>query len=258
MIKLLLLPLIVLLQACAFKSAAVGQLDTFIEYQTGSRLDLYLHQKQQLEKDVNTLLTEQQKSLTDVKELLNSIDLKREDELQVQWGKLTQLYHRVALAYAQVFSTHLASLDGAQQKTFFAKMKEENQEIKERNKERSVENLSERVEYFLGSINDKQRAILKQHLPAINLRAKARLKRRESLHKSFKKIFELNQTNELKRTQIYQAFVSYQDDTLKTQDSLFALIKDIAVHSNEQQKKTFLEKKQEVLELVNLFEKAEY
>ena len=47
MIKLLLLPLIVLLQACAFKSAAVGQLDTFIEYQTGSRLDLYLHQKQQ-------------------------------------------------------------------------------------------------------------------------------------------------------------------------------------------------------------------
>ncbi|MFP5490113.1 MAG: hypothetical protein ACLGG0_01330 [Bacteriovoracia bacterium] len=258
MIKLLLLPLIVLLHACAFKSAAVGQLDTFIEYQTGSRLDLYLHQKQQLEKDVNTLLTEQQKSLSDVKELLNSIDLKQEDELKTQWAKLTQLYHRVALAYAQVFSTHLAALDGAQQKTFFAKMKEENQEIKERNSERSVDKLSERVEYFLGSINDKQREVLKVHLPAINLRAKARLKRRETLHKTFKSIFDQKLTNELKRTQIYQAFVTYQDDTLKSQDSFFAVIKDIAIHSNEEQKKTFLEKKQEVLELVNLFEKAEY
>lgn len=258
MIKLLLLPLIVLLQACAFKSAAVGQLDTFIEYQTASRLDLYLHQKQQLEKDVNTLLTQQQKSLSEVKQLLNAIDLKNEAELKSQWDQITLLYHRVALAYAQIFSKYLASLDGNQQKSFFAKMKEENQEIKQKNRERSVENLSERVEYFLGSINNKQREVLKQHLTLLNQRAKARLKRRELLHKNFKKILEQKQTTESARAQIYQAFVNYQDDTLKSQESFFDLIKDIATHSDEQQKKTFIEKKQEVMELVNLFEKAEY
>jgi hypothetical protein len=249
---------ILIIQACAFKSAAVGQLDTLIEYQTASRLDLYRYQKQQLEKDVATLLTQQQKSLSDVKKLLSSLDIQKQENLQTQWSELTLLYHRLALAYGEILSAHLASLDKSQQKTFFAKMKEENQEIKDRANGQTVDKLEERAEFFLGDINDKQKEVFKRYLPVIKLRAEARLKRRESLLKYFKKTFEQKQSTKLKKTQIYQAFVSYQDETLKSQQDTYSLIKEITRLADAKQIKTFSEKKIEAIELLTIFEKTEY
>lgn len=243
---------------CAFKSLGISQLDNLIEFQTSSRLDLYHAQKKTLETQITGLLKDEQKRSTKARELLEALTLEDLTGFPKLWTELTAEYHRIALAYSRILAHHLAELDQAQQSHFFKKMKEENSEIAERLTDESLERYEERVEFFLGSINERQRAFLRQELPRLKERSRQRLARREALHAKLKLTLAPLKSSPERLEDTYQAFVSYQTDTLAAQAPVLKLILGIANLADGEQKKVFREKRAEALELVDLFQKAQY
>lgn len=243
---------------CAFKTLGISQLDNLIEFQTSSRLDLYHHQKKTLETQITGLLQDEQRRSTKARELLNAVSFDDLSGLPKIWSELTAEYHRIALAYARILAHHLAELDPKQQRHFFEKMHKENEEVEERLKDDSLERYEERVEFFLGSVTPAQRQLLRQELPRLKERSRQRLARREALHAKLKTILRELRSSPQRSDEIYQAFVAYQDETLAAQGPVLELVRGLAERADGAQKKSFLEKRQEALELLVMFQKAEY
>lgn len=250
--------ILIWLSGCAFKSLGISQLDNLIEFQTSSRLDLYHHQKKHLEAQVTGFLKEEQRRSTKARALLDALSLEDLSGFPQIWNELTSEYNRIALAYSRILAHHLTELDQKQQNHFFKKMKDENREIEDRLKDESLKRYEERVEFFLGSINSSQRHFLRQELPRLKERSRERLKRRQELHAKLKHVLEQLKSSPERLEQTYQAFVSYQDETLAAQGPVLGLIQGIARLSDAEQKKAFLGKRQEALELLELFQKAQY
>ncbi|MFP5458361.1 MAG: hypothetical protein ACLGG7_06485 [Bacteriovoracia bacterium] len=250
--------ILICVSGCAFKSLGISQLDNLIEFQTSTRLDLYHHQKKHLEAQVTGFLKDEQKRSSKARELLDALTLEDLSGFPQIWKEITLEYNRIALAYSRILVHHLTELDQKQQDHFFQKMKDENREIEDRLKDESLKRYEERVEFFLGSINSSQRQFLRQELPRLKERSRQRLQRRQQLHAKLKHILEQLKTSPERLEETYQAFVSYQNETLAAQAPVLEMIQGIARLADSEQKKAFLGKREEALELLELFQKAQY
>jgi hypothetical protein len=124
-------------------------------------------------------------------------------------------------------------------------------------KEDRVDQIEERFEQFLGSINSKQKQLVRDYSDYFESRAKKRLDERIKLHSAFKAIYAQDISETTRANSFQEEFVQYQETSLAGNKNLEFLKKVIPTLSKNQ-KEFFRKQIQEVKSLLNYFNTIQY
>jgi predicted nuclease with TOPRIM domain len=244
---------LLLLGGCAYQKLAVKQLDNILEIETASRLDLYRSQKKVLEADISVFLRTQKPHIERLKALINELDPAKVEAIDGWWQKLISEYQRIATEYSAILAKHLVTLDSKQRQAFFERMKRDNEDIRKKMGEQSVERLTDRAEYFFGDLNSAQIKALEAHLPQVKARSEARLQRREDLYNKLLTLLNSEALGPEIERKTLEAFSDFQSQTLSQNASAGALIKELSLASTPEQHAHFRNKRKELSELIDIF-----
>lgn len=256
--KLAFLVLLALLVcSCAGKKMAVENADTLISYQMNKKIPLYSAQKEQLSKDIDKFLNETKPKAQDILPVIDELNLKDPSKLEAQYTKVEKFYTDLSKDFSTLISKYLAKLDSKQQKDLFETLDDENREMLKREKEDRIDSIEERFENFLGSINSKQKQLVREYEDYFHARAKMRLDKRVKLHGELKGIYNQDVSESSRYTQIQQAMVEYQQATLQGNKNLEILKKIMPTLSSEQ-REYFRREAQEVKDVLRYFNSVDY
>lgn len=256
--KLSLLFLIALLSySCAGKKLAVENADTLISYQVNKRLSLYSAQKDELSKDIDKFLNETKPKAQDILPIIDDLNLKDPSKLDANYAKVEGFYIVLARDFSSMISKYLAKLDTKQQKDLFETLDDENREILKKEKEARIDSIEDRFETFLGSINSKQKQLVREYSDYFQERAKARLDRRVKLHEKLKGIYNQDVSESSRRIQIQDAMVEYQD-AARVGNKNLEMLKKIIPTLTEPQRQHFRKEAQEVKDILRYFNTVVY
>ncbi len=242
---------------CGAKKLAVENADTLISHQVNKRLPLYSTQRDQLSKDIDTFLNKEKPVAQEILPVIDEIDLKSPEKVEADYKKLEGFFVRISKDFTNFMSQYMAKLDAKQQKDFFKNLDDENREILKKEKEDRIDSIEERFEMFMGSINSKQKQIIRDYSDYYHDRAKERLTRRVKLHDKFKAIYSHDSSEESKVKEFQEAFNEYQVESLKGNKNLEILKKVLPTVSAEQ-REHFRKEAQEVKDLLRYYNSIEY
>lgn len=256
--KMTIMFLIMLLgYGCAAKKLAVENADTLIGHQVTKRLPLYSTQKDQLSKDIDLFLNKEKPLAMDILPVIDQIDLKSPEKFADQYNKLEVFFKRVSKDFTAFMSKYMAKLDSKQQKDLFETLDDENREILKKEKEARLDGLEDRFKMFMGSINGKQKQILRDYSDYFQNRAKERLGRRVKLHERFRTIYS-GDSSETSRTVAFQeAFNDYQDKSLEGNKNL-EILKKLLPTVTVEQREHFRKEAEEIKDLLRYYNSIDY
>ncbi len=153
---------------------------------------------------------------------------------------------------------HIASLDASQQKKFFEKLADENESMLQKKNSAKVEQMEDKVEKLIGSLNKQQEKFFDDHQSYIGQKSKARLDRREKLHGQLKTILKQEPDVAIKQSKIEEVFATYQSESIEASYSNLPLIKEFLPSMSAQQKEYFRARVQDLKEMINYYIEAEY
>lgn len=241
-----------LLGSCAFKKAAVNNLETLISYRLGNQLHLYYAQKSELSKSLQKWIisSEQKVIIENAQTVLREFDWQKSD-LKASTLKLNDLYRQIAMNFNTLLAQQIALLDESQREKFFKTMKEGNKRLeKEESMQAGIERL---LEFCFDEITDEQNQLVQKfytETPQVNT---ARLTRRLESQKRIKEVFNDNSITE-KSMAIKEALDQavnrpLNEEQLERNLQFFAAFTQTL---QEQQLEYFEEKKQDALEIITL------
>lgn len=198
--RLMIFVLGIFLSGCAAKKLAVNNADSLISYQVTKRLPLYSEQKEKLDKDIEAFLIKSKLVASDMLPVIDSLNLSSVENLPNQYNKFESFYSKLAFDFAELMSSHLATLDKKQQKDFFETLDDENRKLLNKEKEDRVDDIEDRFDTFLGSVNGPQKQLIREYSDYFHCRAKERLDRRITLHEKFREIFKTESSPAYKKT----------------------------------------------------------
>lgn len=249
---------IVLFTGCAAKQLAVENADTLISHQITKRLPLYSKQKDKLNRDIDKFLNDSKPLAQEILPVIDDIDLKNEEAVSEKYKKLEAYFMDISKKFSAMMSSHIAKLDSKQQKDFFNVLDDENRELLKREKEDRIDSIEERFEMFFGSIKGEQKQLIREYADYFHDRAKAKLDRRIKLHQEFRNIFKAEELSENGREKLIQdAFIEYQNDTLKGNKNL-EILKKVLPTISKKQREHFRGQTREVKELLKYFLSVDY
>lgn len=258
MIKLTLAFLLMaLLTSCGFKKVAVKNADSIISHQVTKKIPLNSEQKRELDKDIDKLLNDSKPAAEAIIPLIGLLDFSGTEKLESQYKELEAIYISIAAEASVILARHIAKLDSKQQRNFLEKLKKDNDEIKERLKKKSMKKVEFWMKSMLGTINEKQVALMKEYEDYFHERNQLRLERRIRLADKFKEIFAGNPPVQEKEKAIKEAFDKYQADSLEGNKNLEMLKKLVPTISDEQ-KKHFMKHMENLQELLKYYLTVEY
>lgn len=255
LVFILLLALMV--SSCAGKKMAVENADTLISYQVNKRLPLYSAQKEELSKDIDKFLNETKPKAQDILPVIDALNLKDPSKLETQYTKVENFYTGLSKDFSGLMSKYLAKLDNKQQKDLFETLDDENREILKKEKEDRIDSIEDRFEAFLGSVNSKQKQLVREYAEYFHSRAKMRLDKRVKLHGELKGIYNQDVSENSRYNQIQEKMAEYQGETLKGNKNLEILKKIIPTLSSEQ-REHFRKEAQEVKDVLRYFNSVDY
>jgi hypothetical protein len=242
---------------CAAKKLAVENADTLITHQMTKRLPLYSAQKTQLAKDVDQFLIDTKPMSQEIIPVVDQIDLKSMASVEAQYIKLEKYYKDISKNFSKLMSKYMAKLDHKQQKDFFKTLDDENRDILKREKIDQLDQVEEKFEMFLGSINTKQKQLIREYAEYFHHREKRRLDNRISLHQHFKNIYT-HDTSELSKIDLFQEqFIKYQEEMLEGNKNA-EILKKVVPTLTDGQREYFREQAQEVKSLLKYFNSIDY
>lgn len=248
---------VILFTGCAAKQLAVENADSLISHQITKRVPLYSKQKDLLKKDIDQFLNDSKPLAQEILPVIDDIDLKNDEAVAEKYKKLESYFMDISGKFSAMMATHIAKLDSKQQKDFFNVLDDENRELLKREKEDRIDSIEERFEMFFGSIKGKQKQLIRENADYFHQRAKAKLDRRVKLHQEFRNIFEGDLSENGRAKLIQEAFVKYQNDTLKGNKNL-ELLKKILPTISKKQREHFRGQTREVKELLKYFLSVDY
>jgi hypothetical protein len=253
-------PLILILlltYGCAAKKMALENADSLISHQFTKRLPLYSAQKNTLDKDIDAFLERTKPLAQYVAAEIDDIDLKSPDKIETQYADLEKYYKHVAKDFSTLMSKYMAKLDLKQRKDFLETLDDENREILKKEKENRIDQIEDRFKMFLGSVNSKQKQLIREYEDYFDARAKARLDRRVQLQQSFQNIFNQDISEASRITLFQEAFAKYQNDSLIGNKNV-EILKKIVPTVTPDQREHFRKEAQEVKSLLQYFNSIEY
>lgn len=242
---------------CAAKKMAVDNADTLINYQIGKRLPLYSEQKTQLDRDIDSFLNKQKPVAMEIIPIIDDINLKQPEKIESQYKKLEDYFIRLSNDFTVLLSKYMAKLDGKQQKKLFETLDDENREILKKEKEDRIDGVEDKFTAFMGSINGKQKQIIRENADYFHERAKDRLERRIRLHESFKLIYNKDLSESSRANEIQEAFTKYQKDAISGNKNLELLNKILPTVSPEQ-REHFRKEVEEIKDILKYYNSVEY
>lgn len=247
-----------LLTACAAKKLAVKHADTFLVHAVEKRLPLHSEQKSQLNKDVDKFLMEKKPVAEELLPVIDMIDIDKPAQFDEIYEKLVSSYRKTANDFSQLLAKHIADLSPDQQKKFFKKLSSENKDIKEKKPAERVSDLKRKLEKIMGSVSDKQEALISQQESYLVAKAQMRLERREKLHEKMKDILKEDSTSETKREKLLEAFTQYQKSTIDAAKENLPLIKKFAATMSDKQKEKLRESVSELKQIIGYYLETDY
>lgn len=241
---------------CAAKKLAIDNADSLITYQITKRLPMTGKKKDVLEKDVSKLLNAAKPDARGVKEIVKKIDIDETSEIDAHYSQLETIYRKVAKDFSHLLSHHMADFSPEEQTTFFKNLKKDNDKTPKDKKQREEE-IEERVEYFLGSINDEQKKLMRNYESYFQERNLQRRERKKELQKKFKKIYQAESDKKNREWLFLEAYGDYQNESLKGNKNL-EIIKKLIPTISSKQKAHFNQNKQEIVELIDYFIDVSY
>jgi transcription termination factor NusB len=242
---------------CGAKKLAVENADTLIGHQVNKRLPLYSAQRDQLSKDIDLFLNKEKPVAQEILPVIDEIDLKSPEKVEADYTKLEGFFVRISKDFTNFMSQYMAKLDAKQQKDFFKTLDDENREILKKEKEDRIDSIEERFEMFMGSINSKQKQIIRNYSDYYHDRAKERLTRRVKLHDKFKAIYSHDSSEESKIKEFQEAFNEYQAESLKGNKNL-EILKKVLPTVTAEQREHFRKEAQEIKDLLRYYNSIEY
>lgn len=242
---------------CGAKKLAIDNADTLISHQVNKRLPLYSAQKDQLAKDIDRFLNKEKAVAQEILPVIDDIDLEKPEKIESQYMKLEGFFVRVSNDFTAFMSTYMAKLDQKQQKDLFKILDDENREILKKEKEARIDTIEDRFKMFMGSINSKQKQIIRDYSDYFQSRAKERLSRRVKLHDKFRAIYTHDSSEDSKAKEFQEAFVDYQKEALAGNKNL-ELLKKVLPTVTPEQREHFRKEAQEIKDLLRYFNSVEY
>ncbi len=258
MMKMVLLIMIILTGfGCAAKKMAIDNADTLITYQVGKDLPLSSSQKDSLRKKVEGFLNGAKPLANKIQETLTKFDPGNSETITPAYQELEKEYLVLAQDFSKILSQSMATFDKAQQKEYFEIQKDKSSKIKKLKTKERMAKLKERLEHFIGKINEEQQNLIVTYNEYFEDRAQKRIVRRGELQGKFKEIFAQEVTHSEKEKLIQDAFINYQKESLAGNKNL-EMLKLLVPTLSEEQIKHLNSKKEEIIELLKYFIKKEY
>jgi hypothetical protein len=245
------------LSGCGMKKLAVENADGLIYYQVGKRLPLYSEQKDDLGKDIDQFLNAKKNTANDVIAVINELDIKSEDKVEKHYKKLEAVYIETIRDFSNLLAKYIARLDKKQQKEFFEYLDDENREIVKRKKAQTIDKIEERAKMLLGSVNDKQKQLIREYEGYFHQRNKERVDRRIKFHTKLRSLFKEDLSVDSRTAGMQDAFRSYQAEALEGNKGLEILKKAVPTFTDEQ-KEHFRNHAQDMKEMLKYYLTVDY
>ena len=255
--RIFILLLFLLLQACTARKLLVENADTLLGHQITKRLPLYSKQKENLNKDIDQFLNKSKPVAQEVLPIIDEIDLQSPEKMEGQYNKLESFYIGLTENFTALLSRYMALLDKKQQKEFFETLDDENRELLKMEKEKRLDKIEDRFELFFGSMKNPQKQLLREYSDYFHTRAKERLERRVKLHQELRTIYDQDLSLEARARAIAEAFAIYQKDALQGNKNL-EMLKKLLPTISDSQREHFRNRVKEVKEMLTYFINIEY
>ena len=254
--RLALLSALLLLSSCLLQRVLIAQLDTLIEYRISSTLQLYVKQDRQLEKDVPAYLNAQRVIAPRLKVLVQSIRLDNPDESKRLMTEILDIYRTLEEDFRKMLIKHMLSLDASQRKTFYLKLKEQNEELFEKLKKDRTEEYHDRIEFFIGDLTEAQQKMLRPHEQIFLDNDRQRLVRREGFQADLREILDGQAAN--KEQLLTERFLRQQRESFTNTKHLEGFLADLIKSLNKEQRELLAESRQEILQTIYQFSRTTY
>ena len=256
--KIYLLFFLILIQGCALQNYLVPQTDWLIEIRLQAQLDLYYKQRQKLSNDIDVFLNSQKARVPDALKLLKSIDFDKALDAEEILNQALVLYKSTSMDFNLLLSQYLSILDSKQQKHFFNEQIKDNKKILKNLEVQNLKKLKERVEFFIGPLQQHQEPILSEYLPSWKKRSELRLERRKIFHAKLKEILAGPLTEQDKASKILAEFEQYISTSFSQIEDIVKLCRDLSLSFTSAQKAHLKEKQSMLIELLMKFSEVEF
>lgn len=246
-----------ILSGCGMKKLAVDNADTLISYQVTRKIPLYSQQKEAFKKDLNELLNKTKPVAEELLPIIDEVDPKHPERLDSQYEKLESYYVKLAGDFSELISKYLARLDQKQQKDFFNTLEDENRDILKNEKKKTIDQAEERIKALLGSVNGKQKQIIREYEDYLASRNKARLDRRIKLHDQFRELYKQDVSVASRITSFQEAFKKYQSASLEGNKNL-EIVKKFVPTISKSQREHFRNHVQDVKDMLKHYITVDY
>lgn len=254
---LLLLCLLPVLSSCLLGKVLVTKLDTVIELRMGHTMQLYVAQDRVLEKDVAAFLNGHRTFVPELLTLVRAIDPKKADLIPEQTQTLLKLYRGLVLDFTRdVLVKTVLTLDKSQRKVFFDKLREQNEELREKLKVGRTEEYHDRMEYFVGDLTDAQLEALRPFEKEFHEQDTARLARREQFQAQLAPLLELQTPD--RQARVLAAFeASFEAGTVAI-PGIVRFLQELCRRLNKDQREHLEERRQDIIDILQGYAATTY
>lgn len=245
-----------LAQSCFVFKMAVRNADSLLESHIEKKIHLSTPLKKELSEDVTFFLNLKKKDSEALTKAMSQLNFEKSDQLEKSYQAISAVIVPMIHDYAKLLAKYMVTLNEADQKEFFRNFTKETEKHAKKDAEDRIKSGEKRFIWFFGTITDAQKKTLKDFSPGVELLHNETLKHRSILEEKFKEDFKITDA-----TKKQEAFLLHQNDYFKaiiSHEWNLKVINAIVPTLSEVQKSHFLQRKQEILDLLDLFRKTKY
>lgn len=193
----------IIISSCSMTGIFVGKLDYYVAKKTSSRLNLYLKQEDKLHIDIEKLFDSAKPEVKIIQSLINTFPKK---ELRISQTFLSEFINQFKIPFKGLIkkstillAQYLTAMSVNQQKLFLADLAKKNKKASRSLKKNNYfENVSDRFEMLLGSLNSKQKLVIKKYRYTYKRWQQKKLKVNLFFESQLKQAFKIKDENERK------------------------------------------------------------
>lgn len=246
------------LVACSMKGTLVSNIDIIIYHKILSKLDLGPKQKTILKQDIKDFLNLQRPRVDEMTRLIKSIDLTKKETIAPQYLKLIEVYRELAIGMSKIIIKPMSEFDAGQVKAFLKELEGDNRKLEEKIKEDDTSEYYKRFEFFFGTINSRQKKVMNEYKLIFKQQSHQRLQSKRVLLAEMKEIYSPSTPLPTRKHLLDDAFVKYNQSIFINSEKIVLAIMSLTIECDSDQIHHFQKKKDELIEILNLFARSNY
>lgn len=244
--------------SCSFngvKSIVVPNLPYLLSTKIAGQLDLYYSQEKKLKVELEALFKKSNPQIKELRSLIAGIDLKKSSP-DLTRQEISELFVTLVKDFNNILARYYSHLTPKQQSHFLKELDDEDKQLKEKIKDKNLDSVIDRYEYFFGTLNEEQLSLIRNNSSIYMGLYEGRLKRRSLLQKQLNETFKItsqeSRTNSIRKIYDENIITASKDPDL---EKAFQIVKTILAQLDSKQRDAFYERKSDLLEWLDEFTK---